>query len=227
MYSRTEDDIFFFQLSFTSKQPPGISYPDIANIMPPNKSPNSDEIVGSTIYLTFNRPQVDDCHRAILCTNPSIPNNPISGTLFHVEYDTASSSSKPKFVEHVRSGKWSFRERPSRDPAGAESLLYVQKIGEIDPCRHGEVLDAIRDALRDVPVGRENRERVLGRLGVGEGNVVLDGYDCVVWTVDALRELNERGLVRLGRDPTVFMGEARKAAWPGDIADLISQSCSR
>ncbi|KAH9224569.1 hypothetical protein DL95DRAFT_399898 [Leptodontidium sp. 2 PMI_412] len=196
-------------------------------MIPPSRTPGSAEIVGNTIYLTFNRPEVDNCHRGILCTNPSTPNNPISGILFHVEYDTEADPSKNNFTEHARAGKWSFRERPSRNPAAAQSLLYVQKIGEIDPYKHGEVLDGIREILKGVPVGRENREVVLGKLREGEGNEVLEGYDCVVWTVDALRVLDERGIVRLSKDPAVFMAEARQSAWPGDIAELVTQSSGR
>ncbi|KAG4444502.1 hypothetical protein IFR05_000093 [Cadophora sp. M221] len=193
----------------------------------PNRTPGSAEILGSTIYLTFNRPAVDNCHRGILCTNPSTPNSSVSGILFHAEYDSETNSSKNNFTEHARSGKWSFRERPSRNPAAAQSLLYVQKIGEIDPCRHGDVLDEIRGALNCVPVGRENREAALGKLKEGEGNEALEGYDCVVWTVDALRVLDGRGIVRLRNDPAVFMAEARHSAWPGDIAELIAQSSGR
>lgn len=62
-------------------------------------------------------------------------------------------------------------------------------------------MDGIREILKGVPVGRENREVVLGKLREGEGNEVLEGYDCVVWTVDALRVLDERGIVRLSKDP--------------------------
>ncbi|PVH88798.1 hypothetical protein DL98DRAFT_648137 [Cadophora sp. DSE1049] len=228
MYSKLEDNpTIFFQYSFKPDKPLSSPFATLDDKMAASsKAPDLNEISGSTIYLTFNRPKVDDCHRGILCTNPSTPNSPVSGILFHVEHDSATDSSKGNFTEHARSGKWSFRERTSRNPGAAKSLLYVQKIGSIDPCSHSEELDKIREALKDVPIGRENRERVLGKLSEGEGNPNLEGYDCVIWTVDALKNLHERGIILLGKDPAVLMAEARKSAWPGDITELIAQSSS-
>ncbi|CZT08188.1 hypothetical protein WAI453_002207 [Rhynchosporium graminicola] len=189
-----------------------------------SKAPKSDEIVGSTIYLTFNRPHTDNCHRSILCTNPATQNDPVSGNLFHVENDTDPAASKGIFTEYARSGKWSFRERRSRNPAGAESLFYAQKIGNIAPSLHDKVLDKIRKALTDVPIGKENREAKLGKLGKGEGNLDLDGYDCVIWTIDAMRKLSKEGIIKIDEDAAVLMAEARISAWPGPIEELIAQS---
>ena len=59
----------------------------------------------------------------------------------------------------------------------------------------------IRNALKEVPIGKENRERVLGGLKEGEGNPDLEGYDCVIWTIDAMRKLDERGIIHLDKDP--------------------------
>ncbi|KAK0109713.1 hypothetical protein ONS95_002393 [Cadophora gregata] len=189
-----------------------------------SKAPQPNAISGSRIYLTFNRPKVDDCHRGILCTNPATPNGLVSGILFHVEHDSATDSSKDDVTEHTRSGKWSFREVTSRNPRTVKSLLYAQQIGKINPSSHDEDLNKIREALKEVPVGRENRERTLGKLSQGEGNPDLEGFDCVVWTVDALRKLQERGIIILDQEPGVLMVEARRSAWPGDIAELIAQS---
>ncbi|KAL2068802.1 hypothetical protein VTL71DRAFT_15140 [Oculimacula yallundae] len=197
-------------------------FPNILK-MASSKSPNSDEIVGSAIYLTFNKPQTDNCHRGILCTGPSTQNTPISGILFHVENDTDPAASKGVYTEYSRSGNWCFRERRSRNPAAVDSLFYVQKIGDIDLSLHDEVLDRIRKVLTDVPIGKENREAVLGKMGAGEGHPDLDGYDCVTWTTDALRGLDTTGIIRLGKDPALFMTEARMSAWPGTVADLIAR----
>jgi hypothetical protein len=49
--------------------------------------------------------------------------------------------------------------------------------------------------LDSVPLGKENRER---ELGPKRGNPALGGYDCVVWTVDALAALDKAGLIDLG-----------------------------
>jgi hypothetical protein len=49
--------------------------------------------------------------------------------------------------------------------------------------------------LDSVPLGKENRER---ELGPKHGNPALGGYDCVVWTVDALAALDKAGLIDLG-----------------------------
>jgi hypothetical protein len=48
--------------------------------------------------------------------------------------------------------------------------------------------------LNSVPLGKENRER---ELGPKQGNPALGGYDCVVWTVDALAALDRAGLIDL------------------------------
>lgn len=228
MYFKLDDNpIIFFKYSFTPDVPlsrPGATMDDKMAVS--SKAPEPNEISSSTIYLTFNRPKVDDCHRGILCTNPSTPNNPVSGILFHVEHDSAIESSKGNFTEHARSGKWSFRERTSRNPGAAKSLFYAQEIGSIDPCSHGEELDKIRESLKEVPIGKEDRERLLGQLSKGEGNPNLEGYDCVIWTVDALRKLREKGIIYLDQDPAVFMAEAKQSAWPGDIDELIAQSSS-
>lgn len=56
----------------------------------------------------------------------------------------------------------------------------------------------VSEIIKRVPLGRENRESVLGMMKPGEGNPVLDGYDCIVWTKDALAALAEEGLVDLG-----------------------------
>lgn len=126
------------------------------------------------------------------------PGKPVSGIRFHVEHDSAVDAQSGSFIEHARAGSWSFRERFSRNPAGVKSLLYAQKIGDIDPHSHDNVLDRIREALREVPLGKGSREATLGRLKIDEGNPDLEGYDCVIWTVDALAKLDELGIFLLG-----------------------------
>jgi hypothetical protein len=53
--------------------------------------------------------------------------------------------------------------------------------------------------VQDVPMGRQAREDRYGE--VRAGNPVLDGYDCVIWTGDAMRALIKEGLINLqGQD---------------------------
>jgi hypothetical protein len=48
-------------------------------------------------------------------------------------------------------------------------------------------------------MGRQAREDRYGE--VRAGNPVLDGYDCVIWTGDAMRALIKEGLIDLqGQD---------------------------
>jgi hypothetical protein len=57
------------------------------------------------------------------------------------------------------------------------------------------VCEQVHKVLDSVPLGKENRER---ELGPKKGNPALGGYDCVVWTVDAMAALEKAGLIDLG-----------------------------
>ncbi len=56
----------------------------------------------------------------------------------------------------------------------------------------------IREVLDKVPLGRANREAQLGTLRDDEGNKALDGYDCVIWTIDAISALAAAKIIDLG-----------------------------
>ncbi len=110
-------------------------------------------------------------------------------------------------------------------------------------------LSRMRQALNEVPLGKGNREAVSGRLKDGEGNPDLEGYDCVVRTVDALANLGDLDIIQVDAEPSgklldfhaqatlyklsrmvgfepilfiVSMEQTRKSAWPGNIAELIA-----
>ena len=89
------------------------------------------------------------------------------------------------------------------DVSTATTLVLLFRIGTLDPnselgsieeqCRH------IRSVLDDVPLGRQNRESQLGPLAAGQGNPVLDGYDCVIWTIDAMDALARANIISFER----------------------------
>lgn len=78
MFSRLEHDpILFFQYSFLLGQSSKLSFATNNDKMDiSSKAPEINEISGSTIYLTFNRPKVDDCvcrSCLLLCKSPMRP----------------------------------------------------------------------------------------------------------------------------------------------------------
>ncbi|PBP24995.1 hypothetical protein BUE80_DR004134 [Diplocarpon rosae] len=184
----------------------------------PLTSPEAKKIRRNSLYLTFNAPQVDDYHRAIFLAHPPTTQDQslqFSGTLFHAAFTSPEGlpNSPRKWVEEVR---------PVRDVTSSDSLVLLYRIATLDPSR-GSVesqCDLIRNVLNRVPLGREKRERILGPLAEGEGNPVLENYDCIIWTVDAMTALADAGIIsfaHLGFENAArVMAAARKIAGPAD-----------
>lgn len=84
-----------------------------------------------------------------------------------------------------------------KDVSSAHSLVLLYRIGTLDTTHHtiDDQIQSIRDVLESVPLGRSNREQTLGPLKENEGNKVLGGYDCVIWTRDAVAALADAGLI--------------------------------
>ncbi|CAL3972046.1 unnamed protein product [Diplocarpon coronariae] len=144
----------------------------------PTTNPDPKDIRRNSLYLTFNAPQVDDYHRAIFLAHPpSTPDQSLqfSGTLFHAAFTSPEGlqTSPRRWVEEVR---------PVRDVTSSDSLVLLYRISTLDPNR-GSIesqCDLIRNVLSRVPLGRQNRERILGPLAGGEGNPALENYDCII-----------------------------------------------
>ncbi|KAE8445997.1 hypothetical protein EG329_012636 [Mollisiaceae sp. DMI_Dod_QoI] len=210
-------------------------------------NPEADKIERNSLYLTFNAPQVDEYvgavftptssslgiipvplvpylelfHRGIFLTHPPLPTIPdprFSGTLFHASY-TSVEPSDPSLP-----AEWVLDQRVVKDVSTSHSLVLLYRIGTLDSTHSSveEKFQAIRRVLENVPLGRANRERKVGPLKEGEGNQVLDGYDCVIWTRDALAALAEAGLVDLnGNSVDTIMTKSRALAGPEDAKTMV------
>ncbi|KAK6582856.1 hypothetical protein PZA11_005264 [Diplocarpon coronariae] len=189
----------------------------------PTTNPDPKDIRRNSLYLTFNAPQVDDYHRAIFLAHPpSTPDQSLqfSGTLFHAAFTSPEGlqTSPRRWVEEVR---------PVRDVTSSDSLVLLYRISTLDPNR-GSIesqCDLIRNVLSRVPLGRQNRERILGPLAGGEGNPALENYDCIIWTTDAMTALADAGIVsfaNLGFENAArVMAAARKIAGPEDARAAV------
>lgn len=128
----------------------------------------------------------------------ALPDPNYSGTLFHASYTSPEPSNLNIDSE------WILEQRTVRDVSSAHSLVLLYRIGTLD-CSHRSInsqIQSIRRVLEAVPLGRANRERKLGPLKEGEGNKVLAGYDCVIWTRDAVAALADAKLINLsGKSP--------------------------
>jgi hypothetical protein len=117
-----------------------------------------------------------------------------SGTLFHASYVKVSPDADVS--------KWVLETRGVKDVTSSASLVLMIRLGTLDPSSSGrsiqEQFNRVSEILATVPLGRQAREAVLGKLGEGEGNPVLDGYDCIVWSKDAMTALAKDGLIDLG-----------------------------
>jgi len=168
--------------------------------------------MSNTLYLTFNAPRVDDYHRGLFLTYApllDVSEPTTSGTLFHATY-----------VD----GTWILETRPIKDVSTSTSLVLLYRVATIDPRIHAleEEFAKINEVLGRVPLGKEARERQLGRTT--QGNPMLGGYDCVIWTGDALRALSNEGLIDLGgRDAEAVMAEARALAGPEDARTMVGK----
>jgi hypothetical protein len=105
-------------------------------------------------------------------------------------------------------------------------LLY--RLGTLDPsiAPISAQFSRIREILEAVPLGKEARER---ELGPKKGNVVLGGYDCVIWTSDAVAALVREGVVDFGGRS---VGECcpecpPPSSYPGSINNQIAKLTER
>jgi hypothetical protein len=111
-----------------------------------------------------------------------------------------------------------------KDVSTSHSLVLLYRIGTLDSTKSSidTQFQCIRRVLDAVPLGRENRERKIGPLEEGEGNQVLDGYDCVIWTKDALSALADAGLIDLhGQTANHIMSQSRALAGPKDARTMV------
>jgi hypothetical protein len=84
-----------------------------------------------------------------------------------------------------------------RDVSTSQSLVLLYRLGTLSETNESMAhqFQRIKTILESIPLGRENRERELGPLKEGQGNVVLNGYDCVIWTSDAVKRLVKEGVL--------------------------------
>ncbi|KAH7395970.1 hypothetical protein BKA64DRAFT_709342 [Cadophora sp. MPI-SDFR-AT-0126] len=190
-------------------------------------NPETSKIMRNSLYLTFNAPQVDDYHRGIFLTHPPAvadASHKYSGTLLHASY-------APPPEARNTPATWFLEERPVSDVSTSTSLVLLFKIGTLDPnSQLGSIEEQcrmIRSVLDDVPLGRQNRESQLGPLAVGQGNPVLEGYDCVIWTIDAMDALARANIISLEKlectDGAQVMAKARALAGPADARTMVGK----
>ncbi|CZT12242.1 uncharacterized protein RAG0_16136 [Rhynchosporium agropyri] len=190
--------------------------------------PETKKIMRNSLYLTFNAPRVDDYHRGIFLSNPptvtDVPHR-CSGSLHHATYaiPTDAPPGSPR--------SWFPEERPVNDISTATTLVLLYRLGTLDPnSKLGSIEDQcsqIRTVLNSVPLGRKNRESQLGPLAEGEGNPVLDGYDCIIWTIDAMNALAKANLISMAdldcNDGAHVMAKARERAGPVDAKSMVGK----
>ncbi|KAE9367233.1 hypothetical protein N431DRAFT_472237 [Stipitochalara longipes BDJ] len=172
-----------------------------------------DKIRRNSLYMTFNAPQVDDYHRGLFLTHPPLhtPTESdtsfnFSGTLFHAAYAAST---------------WNLDQRAVRDVSTSHSLVLLYRLGTLDPSLApiADQFSRIREILASVPLGKEARER---ELGPKKGNEVLGGYDCIIWTTDAVAALAREGVVDFGgRSVDEVIAEARSLAGPADAKSMV------
>jgi hypothetical protein len=126
-------------------------------------------------------------HRGLFLTHPPLQILPdasfnFSGTLFHAAYTDSH---------------WNLDQRAVRDVSTSQSLVLLYRLGTLDPTLApiSAQFSRIRDILEAVPLGKEAREK---ELGPKKGNEVLGGYDCIIWTTDAVAALVREGVVDFG-----------------------------
>jgi hypothetical protein len=134
-------------------------------------------------------------HRGLFLTyhpDHALTHHRFSGTLFHASYIKVSPESNDSH--------WTLETRGVKDVTSSASLVLLIRLGTLDTGSKSieEQFQRVSKILAEVPLGRANRESVLGKMKEGEGNPVLDGYDCIVWSKDALTALTNEGLIDLG-----------------------------
>ncbi|KAG4427997.1 hypothetical protein IFR05_016518 [Cadophora sp. M221] len=196
------------------------------SIMDQKSIPEARKILRNSLYLTFNAPEVDDYHRGIFLTHPPAvadASHRFSGTLLHASY------AAPAKAPNGAPSTWFLEERPVSDVSSSTKLVLLFRIGTLDPNSElgsiEEQCNKIRSVLDDVPLGRMQRESQLGPLAEGEGNPVLDGYDCVIWTIDAMNALARAKIISMAkldcRDGAHVMAKAREKAGPPDAKSMV------
>ncbi|TVY25653.1 hypothetical protein LHYA1_G004638 [Lachnellula hyalina] len=166
-----------------------------------------NKILSNTLYLTLNAPKVDEYHRGIFLTYAPLVGSSeptTSGTLFHATYINSN---------------WVLERRPVKDVSTSSSLVLLYRVATIDL---EQDFNKISSVLEQIPLGKEKREKGLGKKT--QGNPKLGGYDCVIWTGDALRALSDEGLIDLGgKDADAVMAEARALAGPEDAKAMVGK----
>ncbi|KAF4630439.1 hypothetical protein G7Y89_g7702 [Cudoniella acicularis] len=176
---------------------------------PPSSKNEISKILPNTLYLTFNAPQ----HRGLFLTYPPllcVPEPSTSGTLFHATY-----------VE----SRWILEKRAIKDVSTSKTLVLLYRIQTIDGNTNNlsEQYLKFQEVLEKVPMGKAAREAESGQVSK-EGNPALGGYDCVIWTGDALTALSREGLIDLrGRSVDEVMAEARSLAGPEDARSMVGK----
>ncbi|RDW92341.1 hypothetical protein BP5796_01735 [Coleophoma crateriformis] len=157
------------------------------------------KVLPSTLYLTFNAPEVNDYHRALFISSPSASDPPTNdGTLFHSVYANKT---------------WSFERREVRNLAASKKLVLMYCISTL-PCGVGA--DTVERVLQGIKLEHRGREG---------GNASLGGYSCVLWSFDALQALVENGLISLppGTGVGNILQHAREMAGPDDARTMVGQ----
>ncbi|EHK96056.1 hypothetical protein M7I_8277 [Glarea lozoyensis 74030] len=132
----------------------------------------------------------------------------IIGILFHATYIDS---------------KWVLEQRDIRDVSASKSLVLLYHLHTISAPSDEQLFNSyekMQKVVQNVPMGRKAREDAYGETRAG--NPELDGYDCVIWTGDAMRALIKEGLIDLqGRDVEEVMAEARSLAGPEDAKTMV------
>ncbi|CAG8972135.1 hypothetical protein HYALB_00008140 [Hymenoscyphus albidus] len=151
-----------------------------------NTNSSSEEVVVRTpylrrdsIYVGYNRPGYNEFHRTIFITHPSH----LDGTMHHAIYNKDTDS-------------WSYERRDIVDLSKARRLAVLYRIASLPSGQDSEEwFSEVDTVLASVDMDR-NRVRscdTLERLQISN----LGGYSCIVWLVDAVQGLVDKGLVVL------------------------------
>ncbi|KAH8650642.1 hypothetical protein BGZ60DRAFT_389022, partial [Tricladium varicosporioides] len=130
------------------------------------------------------------------------------GTLFHATYVDSN---------------WVFEKRVIKDVFTSKSLCLlfrIQTITDVTTSLSERYLK-IEKVLSAIPLGTASAESIASGK---KGNPALGGYDCVLWTGDALRALSKEGLIDLqGQSVDSVMDLARSLAGPEDAKSMVGK----
>jgi len=136
------------------------------------------EIKRNSIYVSFNAPEVDEYHRSIFITYPPTRD----GTLFHAKYTPESG--------------WVCERREVKNLSKARSLVLLYHLGSLPGGEIPETWFAICESIltnQNMDPHADRADDLAQRLG----NPQLEGYSCVIWSIDAVAGLAGAGLVDL------------------------------